>query len=120
LRQDIEKYEEQASQVGLVFYDRSIIEALSMIDQVEPLHAHDLDALLSDYPYHRQVFALPPWEAIYTHDTARDQSFVQAVRIHESITRWYRRCRYEVIEVPQLTVAERCEYVLRRLADRDA
>jgi predicted ATPase len=117
---DIEKYQQHENQAGLVFYDRSVIEALCMLDQVEPLQEYELTELLSVYQYHRQVFVLPPWEAIYTNDMARDQSFVEAVRVHEAATRWYRRCLYEVIEVPRLTVAERCGYVLSMLAATDA
>ena len=55
-------------------------------------------------------------EAVYANDNARDRSFAEAVRVHEAMVRWYRRCRYEVVEVPRLTVAERCEHVLSALA----
>jgi predicted ATPase len=66
------------------------------------------------------VFVLPPWEAIYTTDSERDQTFADALRVHDTLTHWYRRCDYEIIEVPTGPVAERCAHVLRALADSDA
>jgi predicted ATPase len=80
---------------------------------------HEPRALLAAYPYHREVFAFPPWEAIYCNDAARDQSFEEATRVHRDVTRWYRRCGYEVVEVPRVAVFERCEHVLGRLGGED-
>jgi predicted ATPase len=119
LHRDIAKYQ-QPPELDLVFFDRSIVEALCMVDQAARLQAHELSDLLSQYPYDRRVFVLPPWEAIYTTDGERDQTFSEALRVHDTDTRWYRRCKYEIIEVPTGTVAERCTYVLRALANGDA
>lgn len=116
LRQDIEKYRQNENQVGFVFYDRSVIEALAMVNQLEPFHNDTLNELLSTFRFHHNVFALAPSEAIYRNDSERDQSFLDAVRVHEHIIWWYRRCKYEVVEVPLLSIAERCEYVLSRLS----
>ena len=120
LRQDIEKYREDRRGDGPIFFDRSVVDALGMVDEVRPLPEHALHALLAAYPYHREVFAFPPWEAIYRNDAARDQSFDEATRVHREVTRWYRRCGYEVVEVPRVTVSERCEHVLGRLGRDDA
>jgi predicted ATPase len=119
LHRDIAKYE-QPTGADLVFFDRSIVEALCMVDQAARLEAHELRDLLSRYPYDRRVFVLPPWEAIYTTDSERDQTFAEALRVHETLTEWYRRCEYEIIEVPPGAVVERCDHVLRALANRDA
>jgi predicted ATPase len=115
LRRDIARYQ-QPPELDLVFFDRSIVEALGMVSQAAALEAHELKALLTQYPYDRRVFVLPPWEAIYTTDSERDQTFADALLVHQTVTRWYRRCGYETIEVPTGTVAERCTYVLRALA----
>ena len=119
LHRDIAKYH-QPPERDLVFFDRGIVEALCMVDQAARLEAHELRALLSQYPYDRRVFVLPPWEAIYTTDSERDQTFADALRVYETVTRWYRRCAYEIIEVPTGPVAERCAYVLRALGSSDA
>jgi len=119
LHRDIAKYQ-QPPESDLVFFDRSIVEALCMVNDAAPLEAYELRALLAQYPYDRRVFVLPPWQAIYTTDGERDQTFAEAVRVHETLTHWYRRCEYEIIEVPTGPVVERCTYVLRALANSDA
>src|SRR5207245_747479 len=119
LHEDIEKYRRSASDSGYVFFDRSVLDALCMLDQVTPLQQSELEAHVSTYPYHRRVFFFPPWEAIYTNDTERDQTFAEAARVYRRLVEWYCRCAYEVIEVPTVTVPKRCEYVLQVLG-RDA
>ena len=114
LNRDIAMYQ-QTPELDLVFFDRSIVEALCMVNQAAPLEANELHACLSQYPYERHIFILPPWEAIYTTDSERDQAFAEAVRVHDTVTEWYRRCEYEIIDVPTGTVADRCAYVLRAL-----
>jgi len=113
LHQDIEKYNQSCSEPGLVFFDRSILDALGMLDQITPLSTNELNQWIVKYPYCRQAFFLPPWQAIYTNDAERDQTFAEAIRVYDALTRWYRRCEYEVIEVPKAAVAERCAYVLQ-------
>ena len=91
-----------------------------MVNQAAPLEGSELRARHSHYPYDRRVFVLPPWETIYTTDSERDQTFADAVQVHDTLVRWYRECEYEIIEVPTGTVAERCAHVLRALAVSDA
>lgn len=120
LRQDIEKYLQHANESGPSFYDRSLIEALGMVNELDPFADHALKSLLAEYPFHHEVFVLPPWEDIFLNDSARDQSFTEAARVHVLVTRWYRHCGYEIVEVPRTAVAERCEHVLGVLAAGDA
>jgi len=115
LRLDIQQYGEHASRAGLVFFERGVVDAVGMLHEVGALPENELKALLSAYPYHRQVFLFPPWEAIYANDGERDQTFVEAARVYQGAYAWYERCGYEVVEVPKVGVAERCAYVLQAL-----
>jgi len=87
-----------------------------MLREVGALADGEVQTFLSAYPYHRQVFAFPLWEAIYVNDAERDQTYVEAERVHRGTSDWYRHCGYEVVEVPKVGVAQRCEHVLRALA----
>lgn len=87
-----------------------------MLDRVVPLSETDLGAWLSKYPYNPKVFVLPPWEAIYANDAERDQTFEQAEAVDKDVQEWYRRCHYQVLEVPRAAVAERCDFVLEALS----
>jgi predicted ATPase len=116
LRRDVEKYTCQPQTSDWVFFDRGVIEALGMLQEAAPLSPQRFQAMLSAHPFHPTVFILPPWEAIYTQDTERDQTFADAVRVHASLVRWYERCGYALHEVPCLPVAQRARHVLDALA----
>jgi predicted ATPase len=121
LRRDIEKYGAlQAARADVVFFDRSLIEALGMLDEAAPLPEAELNAALKAYPIHCTVFVLPPWEAIYRTDAERDHTFAHAQRVHADLVRWYRRCGYSLHELPRVGVAERARQVLQVLANSDA
>jgi predicted ATPase len=75
---------------------------------------------LSKYTYCSKVFVLPPWQAIYVNDAERDHTFEHAEWVSRVVQEWYRRCRYQLIEVPKASVAERCAYVLQALENSDA
>ena len=119
LRRDIEKYLGQPQTSRWVFFDRGVIDALGMLQEVSPLPANEVQAVLSAYPFH-SVFILPPWQAIYANDAERDQSFAEAVNVHAKLVQWYRSCGCILHEVPRLTVLQRAEHVLRVLAESGA
>jgi predicted ATPase len=120
LRMDIENFDHHAATPGHVFFDRSVLDALCSLDRVTPLNESELSMWLSKYQYCSRVFVLPPWRAIYTNDAERDHTFEHAESVNSITQEWYRRCRYQLIEVPRVSVAERCTYVLQALANSDA
>jgi predicted ATPase len=119
LRRDIEKYLGQPESSNWVFFDRGVIDALGMLHEVSPLPAHELEAMLSTYRFHRSVFILPPWEAIYANDAERDQSFAEAVNVHARLVRWYRSCGYVLRDVPRVPAPQRAKHVLGILTEKD-
>ena len=116
LRRDIEKYLGQPQTSNWIFFDRGVIDALGLLQEVSPLPERELEAMLSTYTFHRCVFILPPWEAIYANDAERDQSFAEAVGVHRRLVQWYRSCGYALDEVPCVAVQQRAEHVVRMLA----
>jgi predicted ATPase len=120
LRMDIENFLHHVATPGHVFFDRSVLDALCMLDHVTPLNESELSMWLSKYQYYSKVFVLPPWQAIYVNDAEREHTFEHAESVNSSVQEWYRRCRYQLIEVPKVSVAERCTFVLQALANSDA
>jgi len=120
LRMDIENFVRHAATPGDVFFERGVLDALCGLDVVSPLNESELSVWLSTYQYCSKVFVLPPWKAIYVNDAERDHTFEHAESIDRIAQDWYRRCGYQVIEVPRVPVAERCAYVLQALANPDA
>ncbi len=117
LHRDIEKYRRQPRTSDWVFFDRGLLDALGMLQEVAPLPARQVETMLSTYSFHPTVFVLRPWEAIYVNDSERDQSFAEAVNVHARLVKWYRACGYLLCDVPLLPVAQRAEHVLRSLAE---
>jgi predicted ATPase len=121
LHMDIANYAWHAATPGYVFYERSVLDALCGLDLIAPLDERELSTWLSQYPYCSKVFLLPSWQAISVNDAERDHTFEHAEAVERVLQEWYRRLgRYEVIEVPRVSVAERCTYVLQALADGNA
>ena len=115
LERELAAYQRAASPSGVVFFDRSVVDALCLLDEAAPLNAQALDAQLARCPYHRDVFMLPPWQAIYATDAERDHPFAHALLVHERLQRFYVRCGYAIVEVPCASPAERCAFVLKHL-----
>jgi predicted ATPase len=117
---DIGNFVHHAETPGHVFFERGVLDALCLLDQVAPLNEGELSGWVAKYQYSSKVFVLPPWKEIYVNDAERDHTFEHAEMVFGAVQDWYRRCRYQVIEVPKVPVAERCTYVLQALANRDA
>jgi predicted ATPase len=120
LRIDIENFVNHADSQGCVFFERGVLDALCGLDLVAPLSESELSAWVSNYRYFSKVFVLPPWKAIYANDAERDHTFEHAEWVNRITQEWYRRCGYEVVEVPMVSVEERCKFVLQALANSDA
>ena len=120
LRMDSENFVQHAATPGHVFFDRSVLDALCGLDRLAPLTESELSMWLSKYQYYPKVFLLPPWREIYVNDAERDHTFEHAVRVNRITQEWYRRCGYQVVEVPKGSVEDRCAYVLQALANVDA
>lgn len=120
LERDIRSYRAADDRAQPVFFDRSVVEALAMLAEAAPLPEAERDDMLARFAYHRNVFVLPPWRAIYANDAERDQSFEEAERVDARVRACYRDAGYVLVEVPRAPVAERAAFVLRTLGFADA
>ena len=84
---------------------------------VTPLNDNELSMWLSNNQYLPKAFVLPPWKAIYVNDAERDHTFEHAESVNTIVQERYRRCGYQVLEVPMVSVDERCNFVLQALAN---
>jgi predicted ATPase len=117
VRIDVENCERHAGCPNHVFFERGVLDALAMLDSVTPLGEAELATWLSKYRYFPKIFVLPPWRAIYVTDAERDHTFEHAQWVDRVTRDWYRRCGYDVVEVPIGPVEERCAFVLGALAN---
>ena len=120
LRMDIDNFVHHAASAGPVFFERGVLDALCGIDRVTPLSESELRMWVSKYQYFPKVFVLPPWKAIYAQDAERDHTFEHAEAVNRIAREWYTRCGYQILEVPMVSVDQRCEFVLHALANSGA
>ena len=98
---------------GLVFFDRSLIDAASALEAHggEPV----LAALAGEYRYNSKVFLTPPWPEIFAGDMERRHGLEAAVTEYERLAKTYPAFGYETVILPKAPVAERADFLLARL-----
>lgn len=95
-------------------FDRGLIDAAAALQHLtgEP----ELERLGRGRRYHRRVFLTPPWPEIYVVDPERRHGFEEAVAEYDRLTVAYRSLGYETTILPQVSVAERADLVLKALS----
>lgn len=103
---------ELSSSSLLTFFDRGIPDIIAYLRIAGlPVHHQFLEAMKKN-PYQSQVFILPPWNNIYVNDPERWQSFEEATTIYHAIRESYSSFGFDLIEVPEGTVADRRAFVI--------
>lgn len=118
LRRDVVAYEacqRTGPPAGWRFFDRGPIDGLGLLQAAGGLPEQELAARLRAFSFHRTVFLLPAWEAIYTTDSERDHPFSHAVRVCDELRAWYARCGFAVHELPCQPVSQRADRLLELL-----
>ncbi|MGL4440948.1 MAG: AAA family ATPase [Bosea sp. (in: a-proteobacteria)] len=98
---------------ALVFFDRGLIDACAALDHLTGEGA--LEALCRTHRYHRTVFMVPPWRAIFLNDAQRRHGFAEAEAEYRRLVRAYRSLGYEVVVLPTTTLQARADLILNAL-----
>lgn len=98
----------------LVFLDRGIPDVIAYMDYIGDSYPAHFSKACQQNSYDT-VFLLPPWQAIYTSDSERYESFEQAIAIHDHLENTYRRFGYNLVEVPTGTVEDRVSFIIKHL-----
>ena len=112
---DMRSYHAAGTSTGPVFFDRGIPDVLGYLRLVgiaPPQHVHN--AALA-FRYSPKVFVTPPWSDIYRQDRERKQDFEEAVRTYESLVATYADLKYELVEIPRLSIEKRVTFVLEHV-----
>lgn len=94
-----------------VFYDRGIPDVLAYMSYFNQPISDSFNTICKTYKYNK-IFLLPPWEAIYTDDGERFETFEQAVDIYHKLKETYLAFDYYIIEVPFGTIEERTNFII--------
>lgn len=99
---------------GLTFYDRGILDNLAYLRR-DGYANEELEKAALDYPYHPEVFLMPPWEEIYGKDEVRWEETDLMLDIDRALREMYASMGYKVREVPKAEPQERLEFILNHL-----
>lgn len=97
-----------------VFFDRGVHDVIAYMEYIGDKYPEVFVDACKQSVYNF-VFILKPWEAIYTSDNERYETFEQALKIHEHLVKTYENFNYKLVDVPFGTVEERTDFVLKTL-----
>lgn len=101
---------------GPIFFDRGIPDALGMLFDCHEITVQAAKQQLHQRPYNMRAFYFPAWEAIFTTDAERDQSFEESIAISERVRSWYGALGYELLAVPIASPEARADFILESTA----
>jgi len=115
LDRELEAHARAESADGPVFFDRGVPDVVGYLTLCGlPVPAH-MERAAQDIRYDRRVFIAPVWPEIFGQDAERKQDLDEARRTFDAMAETYPRFGYELIELPQASVAERLDFVLTTL-----
>lgn len=99
---------------GRVFFDRGLIDAASALEALtgEPIMQQHAEK----WAFHSEVFLTPPWPEIYRQDAERQHGLDAANEEYERLRRDYPALGYDVVHLPKVSLEERADFLLDRLA----
>ncbi|WOG30123.1 AAA family ATPase [Endozoicomonas sp. 8E] len=115
LKLDIQKYDKYAKSSTTLFFDRSILDSLYMLNNEAKINASELKSHIEQYEYNPIVFVFSPWQEIYVTDSERDQTFEESQKVSSDLIKWYSTHGYKTIEVPKTSVKNRVEFILKTI-----
>jgi predicted ATPase len=95
---------------NFVFFDRGLPDVVAYLDYLDTPYPESFKTVCTQHKYD-QVFILKPWEAIYTQDNERYESFEQALFIHEFLVKTYAEYGYTCSDIPFGTVESRIDFI---------
>ncbi len=111
----VQHYKDSASIAQpVVFFDRGIPDVLAYMDYFDQSYDSEFIDALESHRYD-SIFLLPMWEAIYTLDSERFESYEEAMEIHRLLYNTYSHFGYQVVEVPKDTVDGRVAFIMDQL-----
>tara|TARA_B100001287_G_scaffold151529_1_gene127522 strand:- start:296 stop:835 length:540 start_codon:yes stop_codon:yes gene_type:complete len=94
----------------IIFYDRGVHEITAYLRFINQSNDY-WEELLKNYKYD-VVFIFPSWKEIYTKDDNRIEEYEEAMKISPFIYQIYDESSILSIEVPNVSVKERVEFIL--------
>lgn len=102
------------SEDKLTFIDRGIPDVVAYLDYFGTDYPDTFNEACKENNYDK-VFLLPPWREIYLNDNERYENFEEAESIYSFLKKAYLSFGYNIVEVPKLSVKNRCNFIINNL-----
>jgi predicted ATPase len=99
----------------IAFSDRGLPDQIAFSRYKGKIPSEFIQEAVLSNRYGPFVFITPPWEAIFTTDEVRKESFAEALLIHSQIVRAYLEYGYRIIDIPLTGPEKRMEFILNFL-----
>jgi len=103
-----------AAETAPVVFDRGVPDLFAYADWYG-LETAAIAEAAARCRYDAPVFVAPDWPAIYRTDEERTMTFEEACRFGESLRLAYRRCGYDLVDLPLADVATRSHFIQSRI-----
>ncbi len=101
---------------GPTVFDRGFPDIVGFLRLERLAVPEDIDRACRALRYDGAIFRAPPWRAIYRPDEERIQDWEAAVESDAAITKAWRSYGYELVDLPFAGIADRADFVLRRMS----
>ena len=101
----------------IIFFDRGIPDIHAYLNHTNT-NFPNLYLEKSNTHKYDDIFILPPWEAIYTTDDERYESFDMAVALYHHLKNAYAQLGYTITDVPIGNVEFRTDFILKNIENR--
>jgi predicted ATPase len=99
----------------IAFSDRGLPDQIAYSWYKKKIPSAFIEELVVKYHYAPTVFVTPPWEEIYGRDDARQESFEEALQIHDHILKAYLKYGYKIVNLPLANPDARVRFILNFL-----
>lgn len=112
----VQRYDSARRLGRTVFFDRSLIDAISALVYAEPGRAEQYLRMTDEYRYANTVFMASPWPEHFESDAERKHTFEDAVAEYERLVASYTMANYSIQTLPQVSVHDRIDFILEHIA----
>ncbi|GHB31809.1 hypothetical protein GCM10007094_20660 [Pseudovibrio japonicus] len=112
----IDAFDQEPVRAGVpVFYDRSFLEALAYSEIIGVPVPKRMVVAAMQRRFAPLVFVCAPWREIFECDAERHHDFDFACRDYAANVSVYRAYGYTLVEVPQMCVEDRVQFVIQQI-----
>lgn len=108
----IELFDQMQNPHEVYFFDRSFIDAIASFKVTDQAVPQEYLAAAQTRQFANPILVCAPWAEIYRQDEERQHDFEYALKDHQANITTYSDFAYELVEIPQLSVKQRVDFIL--------